>query len=60
MVMNDTANTNSAVRKRLRKSVVWTPIPPITWLFPFIGHLGVTDSEGKVHDFGGSYYINVK
>ena len=34
-------------------SVVWTPIHPITWVAPFVGHLGVTDSKGRLHDWGG-------
>lgn len=39
-------------------SMVWSPIPLITWLLPFIGHMGITDSEGRIHDFGGPYYVN--
>lgn len=27
-------------RDRFPFSVVWTPIPVLTWFFPFIGHLG--------------------
>lgn len=37
--------------------VVWAPLPVVTWLLPFIGHLGVTDSEGVIYDFAGSYTI---
>lgn len=40
-------------------SIVWTPLPIITWLIPLIGHTGIADSEGIIHDFGGSYYIAV-
>lgn len=40
-------------------SIVWTPIPVITWIIPLIGHTGIADSEGIIHDFGGSYYIAV-
>lgn len=40
-------------------SIVWTPLPLITWLFPIIGHTGIADSEGVIHDFGGSYYIAI-
>jgi hypothetical protein len=39
--------------------LVWGPLPLITWLFPWIGHLGIGDSEGKVHDFAGPYYIGI-
>lgn len=34
-------------------SIVWTPIHPITWFAPFVGHMGATDSDGKLHDWGG-------
>jgi hypothetical protein len=40
-------------------SVVWTPLPFLTALFPFIGHTGVCSGEGVIHDFGSSFYINV-
>ena len=26
--------------------LVWSPIPLLTWLVPFIGHLGIADSKG--------------
>eukprot|EP01025_Chloroclados_australasicus_P032339 TRINITY_DN32791_c0_g1_i1.p1 TRINITY_DN32791_c0_g1~~TRINITY_DN32791_c0_g1_i1.p1 ORF type:complete len:232 (+),score=4.70 TRINITY_DN32791_c0_g1_i1:80-775(+) len=44
--------------KRFPYCIVWTPIPLITWLFPFIGHMGICQSTGEILDFGGSYYIN--
>jgi hypothetical protein len=34
-------------------SILWTPIHPITWFAPFVGHLGITDSNGRLHDWGG-------
>lgn len=40
-------------------SIVWTPLPVLTWFIPFIGHTGIADSEGVIYDFGGSYYIAV-
>lgn len=40
-------------------SIVWTPLPIITWFIPIIGHTGIADSDGVIHDFGGSYYIAV-
>lgn len=30
-------------------SLVWGPLPVISWIIPWIGHLGIADSEGKVH-----------
>ncbi|XP_065651445.1 transmembrane protein 222-like [Hydra vulgaris] len=38
--------------------VVWTPIPMLTWLFPFIGHMGIAYSSGIIRDFSGSYYVS--
>lgn len=26
--------------------IVWSPLPVITWFLPFIGHLGIADSQG--------------
>ncbi len=39
--------------------IVWSPIPLITWIFPFIGHTGICDSQGVIHDFAGPYTITV-
>lgn len=44
---------------RYPHSIVWTPLPVITWLIPLIGHTGIGNSEGIIYDFGGSYYIAV-
>lgn len=30
----------------------------ISWFVPWIGHLGVGDSSGRVHDFAGPYTVN--
>ena len=46
-------------RNRFPYSVVFQPLPPLTWLLPLIGHMGVCDSEGRVHDFQGPYTIRV-
>lgn len=26
--------------------IVWSPIPVLTWFLPFVGHLGIANSEG--------------
>ena len=46
-------------RDRYPFSLVWGPLPLITWLIPFIGHMGICDSEGRVHDFAGPYTIGL-
>ena len=33
--------------------LMWTPIHPITWVAPFVGHMGICDSSGRLHDWGG-------
>jgi len=40
-------------RHRYPYSIVWTPIHPITWIFPFVGHMGICDNDGNIHDWGG-------
>ncbi|XP_025418202.1 transmembrane protein 222 [Sipha flava] len=49
-------NVNNEYR-RYPYCVVWTPIPFISWLFPLIGHMGITTSTGVIRDFSGSFYV---
>ncbi|RWS09294.1 hypothetical protein B4U79_01642 [Dinothrombium tinctorium] len=35
--------------------IVWTPIPLLSWLFPFLGHTGIGMSDGVIRDFAGPY-----
>ena len=52
------SNNSSAIKnKDLAFTIVWSPLPPITWLIPFIGHTGIADSQGVVSDFRGPYYV---
>lgn len=39
-------------------AIVWSPIPVLTWLLPFVGHLGIATSDGVVHDFAGPCYVH--
>jgi hypothetical protein len=41
----------------LAYSIVWSPLPPITWILPFIGHMGITTSKGIACDFQGPYSV---
>lgn len=43
--------------KRFPFCVVWTPIPVLTWVLPFVGHIGVCLSSGIILDFAGPYYV---
>lgn len=40
-------------------SIVWTPIPILTWFLPTIGHTGITDSRGVIYDFSDDYHVSV-
>ncbi|XP_070561200.1 transmembrane protein 222-like [Ptychodera flava] len=45
-------------RCRYPYSIVWTPIPCLTWILPFIGHMGICMSSGIIRDFAGPYYVS--
>jgi hypothetical protein len=47
-------------RVRYPHCLVWTPIPVLTWLFPFIGHMGIARTDGVIRDFAGPYYVSVR
>lgn len=47
------------VRERFPFSIVWTPIPVLTWLALPVGHMGIADSRGVIYDFAGPYTISV-
>ena len=44
-------------RNRFPFCIVWTQLPLISFLFPFIGHTGICDSKGYIYDFAGSRVI---
>ena len=46
-----------ASRDRYPACIVWSPLPPITWLLPFIGHTGICTEDGIINDFAGPYTI---
>lgn len=56
--MNDLRSKINANRNRYPYCIVWTPIPMLTWLFPFIGHMGIAYSSGVIRDFAGPYYVS--
>ncbi|CAF1029987.1 unnamed protein product [Adineta steineri] len=45
-------------RVRYPHCIVWTPIPVLTWLFPFVGHMGIARTDGVIRDFAGPYYVS--
>lgn len=58
ITMNNTIYGIDKERSRYPYSIVWSPLPPITWFLPFIGHMGIADSRGIIYDFAGPFSIN--
>lgn len=46
------------VRSESNCAVVWSTIPVLSWVLPFAGHIGVTDSHGAPYDFQGSRNVH--
>ena len=46
-------------KQRYPFCIVWTPIPCISWFIPSIGHSGICNSEGIIHDFSGPYFVSI-
>ncbi|XP_021714607.1 protein RTE1-HOMOLOG-like [Chenopodium quinoa] len=46
-------------RARFPFCIVWTPLPVISWLIPFIGHIGICREDGVILDFAGPNYVCV-
>ena len=40
--------------------IVWTPIPLISWLLPFVGHMGVCSSKGIIMVSQGCHTVSLK
>ncbi|GFH55194.1 hypothetical protein CTEN210_11670 [Chaetoceros tenuissimus] len=57
MSSHRTSINTSTAQQDLSFCILWSPLPPITWLIPFIGHMGIADSNGIASDFQGSYYV---
>ncbi|CAK9828807.1 Transmembrane protein 222 [Anthophora retusa] len=45
-------------RQRFPFCIVWTPLPILTYLLPFIGHMGIATSTGVIRDFAGPYHVS--
>lgn len=46
-------------RGRYPYSIVWGPLGPLTCCCPCVGHMGIGDSQGRIHDFAGPYHIGI-
>mmetsp|Transcript_20588 Transcript_20588/g.44506 ORF Transcript_20588/g.44506 Transcript_20588/m.44506 type:complete len:177 (-) Transcript_20588:129-659(-) len=50
-------NSRSSRSDGLSFTILWSPLPPITYILPFIGHMGIADSRGVASDFQGPYSV---
>ena len=48
-----------AENARFPLCITWTPLPCLTQMIPLIGHTGIGDSRGIIHDFAGPYYVSL-
>lgn len=46
-------------RDRFPCCIVWSPLPVLSWLFPFIGHVGICREDGVILDFAGPNFVCV-
>ena len=56
-IRSGTACEQQCCAKDLSYTIVWSPLPVITWLVPFIGHTGICNSSGVASDFQGPYFV---
>ncbi len=47
------------INQRYPYCIVWNPIPCISWFIPSIGHAGICNSEGIIHDFAAPHFVSV-
>ncbi|OAD55107.1 hypothetical protein WN48_05582 [Eufriesea mexicana] len=45
-------------RQKFPFSIVWTPLPILTYFLPIIGHMGIATSTGVIRDFAGPYHVS--
>ena len=58
IAIKDDEFKNRPEQSKFPVAITWTPLPLLTQLFPLIGHTGIGDSQGAIHDFAGSYYVS--
>ncbi|PPR97114.1 hypothetical protein GOBAR_AA23556 [Gossypium barbadense] len=46
-------------RERFPCCIVWAPLPVLSWLVPFIGHVGICREDGIILDFAGPNFVCV-
>ncbi|KAJ4460733.1 putative transmembrane protein [Paratrimastix pyriformis] len=46
-------------KRRFPLCLIWTTLPILSWLIPFIGHVEIAASDGKSQGFQGAYTVAV-
>lgn len=46
-------------KSRFPCCIVWTPLPILSWLVPFIGHVGICREDGVILDFAGPSFVSI-
>ncbi|KAL4582660.1 hypothetical protein LXL04_007218 [Taraxacum kok-saghyz] len=61
MIEHNVPNTThiDPTRARFPCCIVWTPLPVISWLLPFVGHVGIGREDGVIVDFAGPNFVSV-
>ncbi|XAR73818.1 hypothetical protein NMG60_11007915 [Bertholletia excelsa] len=62
LMLENSAQQNMQIdprRARFPFCIVWTPLPVISWLIPFIGHMGICREDGVILDFAGPNFVCV-
>lgn len=57
--MTGSANSRRGAEPAFASSIVWTPLPFITWLIPIIGHTGISNSRAVIYDFSDDFNVSV-
>lgn len=55
-------NINTSINKAKKLfpyCVVWTHLPLISAIIPFVGHTAICSSKGIIHEFAGYHQINI-
>lgn len=62
MMMEESYQPNMQIdpsRARFPCCLVWSPLPVISWLIPFVGHTGICREDGVILDFAGPNFVCV-
>ena len=57
--LNSERKKINPTKSRYPYCIVWSPIPFLTYIIPCIGYVGIANSEGIIHDFSTSFFINI-